>query len=168
MTTGFDALPDLERRPPAAPLPDLALDIAYQAPKRAISRVLLCASGTADTGYDSIDAIENDHIGTLNLKDVGIHVYINRHGDIEWGRSLERAPEFPHSAAADDLVILMHGHENSLEISALNSLRALLPVINAIHGNALIFEGLPKHHARLGIGRDGRLIEVALQAPPEL
>lgn len=93
-------------------------------------------------------------------------MYINSNGDIEWGRSLERAPEFPREATGDDLVILLHGRENTLNMPALNTLRALLPVINAVHNNELTFSGMPKHHARLGIGRDGRLIEPALQMPP--
>lgn len=158
---------ELPMRPQTAPT-TLALDIAYQAPRRGITRILLRATGTTDTGYDSVEAIESDHIGSLGLKDVGVHVYINSRGEIEWGRSLERAPEYPREARGDDLVILIHGQEISLSKSALNSLRALLPVINAIHGNNLRFEGLPKHHARLGIARDGTMIEVALQTPPDL
>lgn len=47
--------------------------------------------------------------GTYGLRDVGVHVYINGDGAIEWGRSLERTPEFPRESAADDLVILLHG-----------------------------------------------------------
>jgi hypothetical protein len=148
--------------------PALKLDIAYQAPNRAVRRVLLRASGTTDPGYDCIETIESDHIGSLGLKDVGVHIYINSKGEIEWGRSLERAPEFPKDSTSEDIAILIHGHEISMSKDALNTLRALLPIINAIHGNALVFDGLPKHHARLGVGRDGKLIEVALQAPPEL
>lgn len=148
--------------------PALKLDIAYQAPARTVRRVLLRGTGTGDPGYDCIETIENDHIGSLGLKDVGVHVYINSKGEIEWGRSLERAPEFPKDGAVDDIVILIHGHEISMSLDALNTLRALLPIISAIHGNQLTFDGLRKHHARLGIGRDGKLIEVALQAPPEL
>jgi len=144
----------------------LSLDVAYQAPTRCISRVLLQTSGTTDPGYDSLDVIEADHQGTFGLKDAGVHVYINGEGDIEWGRSLERPPEFPHDATNEDLVILLHGRENTLNMRALNTLRALLPVINAVHNNELHFIGMPKHHARLGIGRDGKLIEPALQTPP--
>ncbi len=148
------------------PLP-LNLNVAYQAPRREIRRVVLQTSGTTDPGYDSLDVIESDHQGTFGLNDVGVHVYINSEGDIEWGRSLERAPEFPREATAADLVILMHGRDNSLQMQALNTLRALLPVINAVHNNELTFTGMTKHHARLGIGRDGKLIEPALQTPPE-
>lgn len=146
--------------------PPLSLDVAYQAPNRCISRVLLQNSGTTDPGYDSLDVIEADHQGTYGLRDVGVHIYINGDGDIEWGRSLERAPEFPRDATTADLVILLHGRENTLNMRALNTLRVLLPVINAVHNNQLSFAGMPKHHARLGIGRDGKLIEPALQAPP--
>lgn len=149
-------------------LHQISLDIAYQAPKRAIRRVLLLSSGTTDPGYDSISVIRSDHMGTYGMKDVGVHMYINAEGGIEWGRSLERAPEYPKSAQDTDLVILVHGQETSLARNAIHTLRELLPVINAVHNNELVFEGLTKHQARLGIGRDGRLIEPALQTPPEL
>jgi|GEM_PF-956848 len=145
---------------------ELSLNIAYQAPKRQISRILLRGTGTTDPGYDCVQTIASDHIGTYGLRDIGIHIYINSRGDIEWGRSLERPAEFPREAASEDIVILVHGHEISMSIATLNTLRALLPIINAIHGNTLAFDGLIKHHARLGIGRDGRMIEVALQQPP--
>lgn len=150
----------------AIPPHPLNLNIAYQAPLRKIRRVILQTSGTTDPGYDSLDVIESDHQGTFGLNDVGVHVYINGEGTIEWGRSLEKAPEFPRDALAEDLVILLHGRDNSLQMPALNTLRALLPVINAIHNNELTFSGMGKHHARLGIGRDGKLIEPALQTPP--
>lgn len=146
--------------------PPVSLDIAYQAPSRPIRRVLLQMSGTTDPGYDSLDVIESDHQGTYGLKDVGVHVYINSDGEIQWGRSLERAPEYPREAHNDDIVILLHGRDNTLNMPSLNTLRALLPVINAVHNNELIFSGMTKHHSRLGIGRDGKLIEPALQAPP--
>lgn len=145
----------------------LNLDIAYQAPSRPIHRVVLQASGTTDPGYDSLDVIESDHQGTYGLKDVGVHIYINGNGTIEWGRSLERTPEFPRESASNDLVILLHGRENSMNMPALTTLRALLPVINAVHNNELVFSGMTRHHARLGIGRDGKLIAPALQTPPE-
>lgn len=148
--------------------PQISLDIAYQAPKRAIRRVLLLSSGTTDPGYDSIAVIRSDHMGTYGMKDVGVHMYINAEGGIEWGRSLERAPEYPKSSQENDLVILVHGQETSPARNAIHTLRELLPVINAVHNNALTFEGLTKHQARLGIGRDGKLIEPALQTPPEL
>lgn len=148
------------------PMPALNLDIAYQAPIRSIRRVILQTSGTTDPGYDSLDVIRADHQGTYGLKDVGVHVYINSEGEIEWGRSLEKAPEFPREAGANDLVILLHGRDNTLNMPSLNTLRALLPIINAVHNNDLVFTGMSKHHARLGIGRDGKLIEPALQAPP--
>lgn len=148
--------------------PQISLDIAYQAPKRAVYRVLLVSSGTTDPGYDSIAVIRSDHMGTYGMKDVGVHMYINAEGGIEWGRSLERAPEYPKSAQDTDLVILVHGQETSPARNAIHTLRGLLPVINAVHNNELIFEGLTKHQARLGIGRDGKLIEPALQTPPEL
>jgi hypothetical protein len=164
----FETLPEELPIRPKSPPAMLALDIAYQPPRRPITRILLRATGTTDTGYDSVEAIESDHIGSLGLKDVGMHVYINSRGEIEWGRSLERAPEYPREAQASDIVILIHGQEISLSKSALNSLRALLPVINAYHGNTLCFDGLPKHHARLGISRDGKMIEVALQSPPDI
>lgn len=158
---------DLEAK--TAPLPhEFSLDIAYEAPKRPIKRVLLVNSGTTDPGYDSISVIRSDHMGTFGMKDVGVHIYVNAEGGIEWGRSLERSPEFPKSAHADDLVILVQGLETSLARNPVHTLRQLLPVINAIHKNELIFEGMSKHHARLGIGRDGKLIEPALQIPPAL
>jgi len=148
-----------------APLP-LSLEVAYEAPSRLIRRVILQTSGTTDPGYDNLGVIESDHQGTYGLKDVGIHVYINSFGEIQWGRSLEKAPGFPDAARDEDLVILVYGRDNSLNIKALTTLRALLPVINAVHGNTLSFTGMIKHHARLGIGRDGKLIEPALQMPP--
>ena len=148
--------------------PQISLDIAYQAPQRAIRRVLLLSSGTIDPGYDSIAVIRSDHMGTYGMKDVGVHMYINAEGGIEWGRSLERAPEYPKSSQENDLVILVHGQETSLARNAVQTLRQLLPVINAVHNNELTFEGLTKHQARLGIGRDSRLIDPALQAPPKL
>lgn len=147
--------------------PQISLDIAYQAPKRAVYRVLLVSSGTTDPGYDSIAVIRSDHMGTYGMKDVGVHMYINAEGGIEWGRSLERAPEYPKSAQDTDLVILVHGQETSPARNAIHTLRQLLPVINAVHNNGLRFEGMVKHHARLGVGRDGKLIEPALQTPPE-
>ena len=143
------------------------LGIAYQAPKRMVRRVFLMATGTLDPGYDDISVIRADHMGTFGFRDVGVHVYVNNDGEIQWGRSLERAPEYPKTAEESDIVILIHGHENSMEMAALNTLRALLPVINAVHNNGLHFEGLTKHHARLGIDRWGKLVEPALQAPPE-
>lgn len=147
--------------------PQISLDIAYQAPQRAIRRVLLLSSGTTDPGYDNIAVIRSDHIGTYGMKDVGVHIYINAEGGIEWGRSLERAPEYPKSSQNDDLVILVHGQKTSLARNAVQTLRQLLPVINAVHNNELTFEGMTKHQARLGIGQDGKLITPALQAPPE-
>lgn len=152
------------RTPP--PLVNLDLSIAYQAPRRPIRRVWLRATGTLDHGYDDIGVIRADHIGTFGLDDVGVHLYINDRGQIQWGRGLERAPAFPTRARPDDLVIMIHGQENSLEREIIATLRALLPVINAVHNNALRFYGLPQHHARLGIDRHGQLVEPALQAPP--
>lgn len=146
--------------------PQIDLGIAYQAPKREIHRVVLTSSGTLDAGYDSVSVIADHHRGAHGLDDAGFHIYINDTGDIEWGRSLEKAPTFPANSRQNDLVIMLHGLEISLKMPALNTLRALLPVINAIHGNNLSFTGMTKHHARLGIGRDGKLIEPALQAPP--
>lgn len=168
MDHSYDQNPgDLEAK--NAPSPhEFSLDIAYEAPKRPIKRVLLVNSGTTDPGYDSISVIRSDHIGSFGLKDVGVHIYVNAAGGIEWGRALERSPEFPKSAHTDDLVILVQGLETSLARNSVQTLRLLLPVINAIHNNELIFEGMIKHHARLGIGRDGKLIEPALQIPPGL
>lgn len=145
------------------------LSIAYQAPARKISRILLCASGTTDSGYDSLAVISADHQERLGLPEAGIHIFINGHGQLEWGRGLEKPPVFPADAREDDLVILVHGLENSMNLRVLATLRALLPVINAVHGNDLRFSGLMRHHARLGIGRDGGLIGPACQeTPPEL
>ncbi len=153
------------RTPP--PLTNLDLSIAYQAPQRPVRRVLLRATGTLDPGYDDIGVIRADHIGTFGFDDVGVHLYINDEGQIQWGRGLDRAPAFPVRARADDLVIMIHGQENSLEPQIIATLRALLPVINAVHNNTLHFRGLPRHHARLGIDWRGQLVEPALQAPPD-
>lgn len=168
MNKSDDQIPENLPEKPHSPPPQISLDIAYQAPERQINRVLLVASGTTDPGYDNISVIRSDHIGTYGLKDVGVHMYINAHGGIEWGRSLERAPEYPKNAQKTDLVVLIHGLETSPARNPVHTLRELLPVINAFHNNELRFEGMTKHHARLGIGRDGKLIEPALQAPPTL
>lgn len=163
----FEFTPEFFGLKPACVPPAMSLCIAYEAPKRPIQRVLLLATGTADSGYDDIAVIRDDHIGSFGFHDVGVHIYVNEKGVLQWGRSLEKTPEFPSNAHPNDLVILIHGLENSLEINALRTLRELLPVINAIHGNKLRFEGLAKHHARLGIDHRGKLVDPALQAPPE-
>lgn len=161
------AADDIPLFPEPAPLPSLALDIAYQAPKRPVSRVLLCPSNTTDPGYDDISVIRADHMGSLGLKDVGVHIYVNASGQIQWGRGLEKEPEFPADAQADDLVILIQGLENSLSQPAMTTLRALLPIINAVHGNRLLFSGMKHHHSKLGIDRFATLVQPALQAPLE-
>lgn len=149
----------------ARPAQALSLEIAYEAPKRFLQRVVLTPSGSSDSGFDSVDAIRAHHIGALGLEDIGAHIYVNSHGALEWGLALGKKPHFPAGVTDSDLVIMVFGQETSFSPAALHTLRELLPVINAVHGNSLTFTGLRKHHARLGIGPDGKLIAPALQEP---
>lgn len=156
---------ETESAPSPTPFHTLDLGIAYELPHRKITKILLVPTGTTDSGYDSIDAIKADHIGTYGLEDFGAHIYVAENGQIDWGLSLNKAPLFPQTAQNDDLVILVFGTEASFSPATLSTLRALLPVINAVHGNALTFSGLTRHHTRLGIGKGGKLIAPALQEP---
>ena len=169
MNTPDNILAKTTESAPVPPLPSpfhsLDLGIAYELPHRTISRLLLVPTGTTDSGYDSIDAIKADHMGTYGLEDFGAHIYVAESGQIDWGLSLNKAPLFPAAAQKDDLVILVFGTETSFSAATLATLRALLPVINAIHGNTLTFAGLERHHSRLGIGKGGKLIAPALQEP---
>lgn len=151
--------------PSFSPCHSLDLGIAYELPHRKISRLLIVPTGTTDSGYDSVETIKADHMGTYGLEDFGAHIYLAENGEIDWGLSLNKAPLFPAAAQKDDLVILVFGTETSFSAATLATLRALLPVINAVHGNTLIFAGLERHHSRLGIGKGGKLIAPALQEP---
>jgi hypothetical protein len=134
---------------------------AYEAPQRPLSRVLLVASNSTDPGFDHIEVV------SAALGGANVHIFLNSLGEIEWGLNLEKAATYPKGAEINDLVIMLAGLENSPSNKAISALRALLPVINAVHGNSLLFTGLAKHHARLGIDRFGTLVQPALQPPLE-
>ena len=64
----------------------------FQKPDREIDRVFIHCSASSNPEHDNVSVIRRWHIQDRGWSDIGYHYYINRHGTLEEGRSLNKTP----------------------------------------------------------------------------
>lgn len=77
-------------------------------PKRMVSRVFIHCSASDNPKHDNPQTIEKWHIAR-KFKEIGYHFYINKTGDIYYGRSLNTNPAAQKGHNANTIAICLGG-----------------------------------------------------------
>jgi len=108
-------------------------------PKRQVFKVFLHCSASDNPKHDNPQTIEKWHI-ERKFKEMGYHFYINKKGDIFYGRSLENIPAAQKGYNTGSIAICCGGLKTFTKDQQ-RALRALCLYINHLYKDALTFHG---------------------------
>lgn len=110
-------------------------------PKRLVSRVFVHCSASDNPMHDGAETMEQWHL-ERGFDEIGYHYFINKSGDIQEGRSLEKRPAAQKGHNLATIAICLHGLELYMFTRAQRvSLKALAFTLNKLYGGGLTFHG---------------------------
>jgi N-acetylmuramoyl-L-alanine amidase len=111
-------------------------------PRRNVFTVFLHCSATDNPKHDNPETIHRWHTVDNGWNEIGYHFFINKVGEIFYGRSLEITPAAQKGHNTGSIAICCHGLEKENFTDAQrHSLRALCIHLNSLYGNGLTFHG---------------------------
>ncbi|VAW59386.1 hypothetical protein MNBD_GAMMA08-987 [hydrothermal vent metagenome] len=94
--------------PTTTPLWKYADNITFIAPKRSVKTVFLHCSASDNSNHDDVSVMEEWH-KKRGFSGVGYHFFINKNGDIQQGRDLEKIPAAQKGHNTNSIAICLHG-----------------------------------------------------------
>lgn len=144
----------------------------FIAPARIIRKVFIHCSASDNPEHDNVETVRKWHTSpsptdsSKPWQDIGYHYYINKNGDIEAGRSLEKNPAAQAGYNTGTIAICCGGLKDFTE-KQFDALRELCSVINetlpavTFHGHCEVnpHKTCPvfSYKKVLGLDEDGRM-----------
>lgn len=88
-------------------------EIKFTKPKRIVHTVFLHCSASDVVAHDDVSVMRDWHVNDKGWSDVGYHFFVNKSGNIQEGRPLEKTPsaQYPHNTGT--IAICCHGLKKS-------------------------------------------------------
>jgi hypothetical protein len=114
---------------------------AFTKPSRPITRIFLHCSASDNSIHDDVAVIRRWHL-QRGWSDVGYHLFVQRSGTVQPGRSLELTPAAQEGHNSGTIAICLHGLlEARFSKEQLATLRRLCDEINDAYGGRVTFHG---------------------------
>lgn len=117
--------------------------ISFDAPKRSVNRVFIhCSASEDDTLIDGMlyRKIRQWHVKERGWSDIGYHYLIDKLGNIQPARPLNKIPAAQKGHNTGTIAIMVHGLENFHKLS-MNSLHHLCNQIHFAYSGRISFHG---------------------------
>ena len=83
--------------------------ILFIKPKRKVSAIFLHCSASDNSAHDDVSVMKTWHVEDNGWSDVGYHFFINKNGNIQEGRSIEKIPIAQKGYNTGSIAICCHG-----------------------------------------------------------
>lgn len=115
--------------------------IKFHKPQRDVHTVFLHCSATDKPEHNHVGVIKKWHL-ERGFSDVGYHFFIQRNGNIQWGRGLEGIPAAQRGHNTGSIAICLHGEKaHCFSQQQFASLRYLCIAIQKEYDQRLLFKG---------------------------
>lgn len=110
-------------------------------PERRVRRVFIHCSASDLANHDDVDVIRAWH-EAKGFDDVGYHFFIQKNGNIQLGRSLEKVPAAQYLHNIGTIAICVHGLvKERFTAEQFDALKRLCKQINAAYKGSVSFHG---------------------------
>lgn len=111
----------------------------FNKPKRKITSIFLHCTASDSPSHDDVSVIQDWHL-QRGFNDIGYHYLINKNGNIQTGRDIEKTPAAQRGHNANSIAICLHGLKDFTE-AQFESLRMLCNQINDYYDKRIIIRG---------------------------
>ena len=159
-----------------APLWKHGSNITFAAPNRKMNTVFLHCSASDNAAHDDVSVIRQWHLAR-GWSEIGYHYFVNKTGDVQAGRALERTPAAQKGHNTGSIAISLHGlRADRFTPKQFESLVALCKAIDDAYDAQIRFRGhcevstksCPVFNYRqvLGLDASGYRKKQTVAAPP--
>lgn len=116
------------------------MKINYKKPKREVKEFFIHCSASDRKHHDNIEVIREWHVKENGWSDIGYHFFIDKAGNLFFGRDLEKKPAAQANHNEGTLAVCVSGHRKFTKDS-METLEELVKYTNEIYFGKIRFRG---------------------------